>query len=298
MTDTIDRSTRLAYGRYGSGEPLVLLHGQGLSRRSWEPVIPLLAPLRDVIAVDLPGHGDSRRQADEEGAAPGDLAVAVIELLDDLGLDSPHVAGNSLGGWVALEIARRGRARTVTALSPAGLWRRKAPVYIRTAMRQSRLNAKVVRLFAPDAPRTRLARALFMVTASGKPLAFPYEPARTAVHDMAAAPGFRETLRGLERRRFRDGSAIHVPVTVAFGSRDRVLLRGSGRRTGELPDHARLLTLRGCGHLSMIDDPPMVAALLLEASQSAALEPGPRQTTAGSEHLGAVDVVEEHLQAG
>jgi pimeloyl-ACP methyl ester carboxylesterase len=280
MTDTFDRCTRLAYSRSGSGEPLVLLHGQGLSRRSWDPVIACLTAHRDVIAVDLPGHGDSRRQMPAEGVAPADLAVAVTELLDDLGLDTVHVAGNSLGGWVALEVARLGRARTVTALSPAGLWRRTAPAYVRTSMRQSRLNSKLVRLVAPKAPQTRLARAVFMMTASGRPWSVPYEPAHRAVHDMASAAGFRETLRGLESSRFRGGSAIRVPVTVAFGSRDRVLLRGSARRRTELPSQTHLVSLRGCGHLAMVDAPRTVAALLLDGSRSDVARTGVRQLAA------------------
>src|SRR3954452_16719490 len=77
---------RLAYDRTGSGEPLVLLHGQGFSRRSWDPIVDTLAADRDVIAVDLPGHGDSPRQPKGTGSAPHNLAVAVAELLDELGL--------------------------------------------------------------------------------------------------------------------------------------------------------------------------------------------------------------------
>ena len=114
---------RLAYDRTGQGEPLVLLHGQGFSRRCWDPVVEALAAHRDVIAVDLPGHGESPRQPKGAGNAPRDLAVAVGELLDQLGLPTAHVAGNSSGGWVALELGRLQRARTVTALDPAGLWR-------------------------------------------------------------------------------------------------------------------------------------------------------------------------------
>jgi pimeloyl-ACP methyl ester carboxylesterase len=204
-------ASRLAYDRTGQGEPLVLLHGQGLSRRSWDPGITELSAERDVIAVDLPGHGDSPRQPEGYGNAPADLARAVADLLDELGLLSVHVAGNSTGGWAALELGRQQRARTVTALSPAGLWRRTAPRYIRAAMRQARLNARIVRRLAPDAPRARLTRALFMATASGQPFKVPYEPVRRAVHDMATAPGFRETLRAMEVRNFRDGAAIQVP---------------------------------------------------------------------------------------
>ena len=100
---------RLAHTRLGAGEPLVLLHGQGLSRRSWAPVVEELAREREVIAVDLPGHGDSPRQPKGAGNTPLDQARAVAELLDQLGMASAHVAGNSVGGWVALELGRLGR---------------------------------------------------------------------------------------------------------------------------------------------------------------------------------------------
>jgi pimeloyl-ACP methyl ester carboxylesterase len=89
----------------------VLLHGQGFSRRCWAPIVDMLAAERDVIAVDLPGHGDSPRQPKGTGSAPHDLAVAVAELLDEFGLPSVHVAGNSSGGWVALELGRLQRAQ-------------------------------------------------------------------------------------------------------------------------------------------------------------------------------------------
>jgi len=257
---------RLAHDRVGRGEPLVLLHGQGFSRRSWDPVVADLAVHRDVIAVDLPGHGDSPRQPHDRGNAPHDLAVAVAELLDELGLQRAHVAGNSLGGWVALELGRLQRALTVTCLAPAGLWRRGAPRYIRLSMRQARLQSRIVRRLAPNAPRTRVARATTMMAASGRPLQLPYEPVHTTVHDMADSPGFREILRALERTRFQGGSDISVPVTVAFGTRDRVLLPGVARRRDQLPDHARWLRLPGCGHVAMLDDPPLVRDVLLHST--------------------------------
>jgi pimeloyl-ACP methyl ester carboxylesterase len=258
--------SRLAYDRTGQGEPLVLLHGQGFSRRSFDTVVAELAIHRDVIAVDLPGHGESPRQPKGAGNAPSDLAAAVGGLLDELGLPTAHVAGNSSGGWVALELAKTGRARTVTALAPAGLWRRRAPLHIRAGMRQARLNAKIVRRVFPNAPRTRLGRAFAASQVSGNPFRVPYQPAHDAIHAMAAAPGFRETLRALEKDRFTGGEAITVPVTVAFGTRDRVLLPVVARRRDELPAQTRWVRLRGCGHAPMVDDPAATADLLLRAS--------------------------------
>ena len=264
---------RLAYSRVGAGEPLVLLHGQGLSRRSWAPVIGELARHRDVIAVDLPGHGESPRQPQGVGSTPFDQARAVAELLDQLGLSTVHVAGNSIGGWVALELGRLQRARTITALSPGGLWGRHAPLFISTTMRQFRINARIVHRLASDAPRSRWARALFMAQLSGHPSRVPYDMANGAVHDMATAPGFRETLHGAERTSFRHGDEIQVPVTVAFGSRDRVLPPLMTRRRHELPPQTRWIKIMGAGHVPMFDYPEATATLLLHASGPRAGEP-------------------------
>jgi pimeloyl-ACP methyl ester carboxylesterase len=264
-----DRAPRLAYDRTGRGEPLVLLHGQGFSRRCWDPIIDMLAEDRDVIAVDLPGHGESPRQPKGIGSAPHDLAVAVAELLDELDLPTVHVAGSSTGGWIALELGRLQRAQTVTALDPAGLWRKSAPRHIRWAMREVRFAAKMTQKAAPNAPRNRLTRGLSFIQASGHPSDLPYEPVKTAIHDMATAPGFRETLHALEKRQFEDGAAITVPVTVAFGSRDRVLLPKVARRRDQLPDQTRWVTLSGCGHVPMFDDPQAVVDLLLASTDPA-----------------------------
>jgi pimeloyl-ACP methyl ester carboxylesterase len=265
-TSSVHTRSRLAYDRTGQGEPLVLLHGQGFSRRSFDLVVPELAAHRDVIAVDLPGHGESPRQPKDAGNAPRDLAAAVAELLDELGLPTAHVAGNSSGGWVALELGKTGRARTATALAPAGLWRRRAPLHIRAGMRLAQLNAKIVHRVFPNAPRTRLGRAFAASQVSGHPFRVPYQPAHDAIHAMAAAPGFRETFRALEKERFTAGEAITVPVTVAFGTRDRVLLPIVARHRDELPGQTRWVRLRGCGHVPMVDDPAATAELLLRAS--------------------------------
>ena len=241
----------------------------GLSRRSWDPIIEQLSAHRDVIKVDLPGHGESPRQPNRAGNTPHDLAIAVAELLDELGITTADVAGNSSGGWAALELGRLGRARTVTALAPAGLWRRGAPRHIRLGMRQARFNARIVRRLFPHAPRSRAGRALAAAQVAGHPFRMPYGPVHDSVHAMATAPGFRETLRALEKTRFTDGAAITVPVTVAFGTRDRVLLPGIARHRRQLPDQTRWVRLRGCGHVPWLDDPDTVVNLLLRAADPA-----------------------------
>jgi len=100
-----DGMTTLAFTRSGAGAPMVLLHGLGFSRRSWDPVVPALAEHFDVLAVDLPGFGNSPALAGVT-PVPAALAATVAGLLDDLGIGSAHIVGNSLGGWVALELAQ------------------------------------------------------------------------------------------------------------------------------------------------------------------------------------------------
>src|SRR4249919_3399847 len=111
----------LAHARTGSGETLVLVHGTGSQRQMWDPVLERLAAQRDVIALDLPGFGESPALS-EPVVRPERYADAIAELLDELGVATAHVAGNSLGGGVALVLGARGRARSVTALSPIGFW--------------------------------------------------------------------------------------------------------------------------------------------------------------------------------
>ena len=115
----------VAYQRVGRGEPLVLLHGLGGSGRIWRPVLPFLLAHRDVIAVDLPGFGASAPLPARSPHTPDQLAAAVERLLDALDVDAPQVAGHSLGAWVALELALRGRAGSVTAVCPPGCGQRR-----------------------------------------------------------------------------------------------------------------------------------------------------------------------------
>lgn len=128
------------------------------------------------------------------------------------------------------------------------------------------MNARIVRRLAPNAPRTRLARSLFFAQASAHPSRVPYELGRRTVHDMATTSGYRRTVRGIERNRFKDGALITVPVTVILGVGDQVLLRGSTRRRDELPTHTRWVDLPGSSHIPMLDDGPAVARLLLDGT--------------------------------
>jgi pimeloyl-ACP methyl ester carboxylesterase len=265
--------TTLACTRTGTGAPLVLLHGIGSSRHAWDPVVPALAGLFDVLAIDLPGFGDSGPMPPPTEPAPAALAAAVAGLLDDLGITSPHIAGNSLGGWVALELARIRPAASLTLLSPAGLWRDRTPLYNRVSLQASRWLAKHAAGPVSHLVNHRLGRALVLGQTHGRPFRITPGYARTAVRAMATGTGFDATLRATATRCYLAGRPIDAPVTVAFGSRDFLLLPHQSRHLDQLPPATRLGTLPGCGHVPMADNPPAVTALIASTALASTTRP-------------------------
>ncbi len=241
--------------RRGSGSPLVLLHTLGTDHHMWDPVLDRLARVRDVLALDLPGFGGS---PPVDGGAPPALAAALADWLEGQGIARPHVAGNSLGGWVALEMAAAGRAASVTAIAPAGLW--AAPL----RPRQSAARAVARGLLPVVAPVMRWPRArrLALAGVAARPERIPPADAARLVRAYATAPGFEEANAAMRGSRFEGLEAIAVPVTLAWPEHDRLV-----RRLRDVPPRVRSIALSGCGHLPTWDNPEQVAALLLEGSR-------------------------------
>jgi pimeloyl-ACP methyl ester carboxylesterase len=193
----------------------------------------------------------------------------VADLLGDLGLDRPHVAGNSLGGWIALELAKAGQARSATALSPAGFYDHAEAVFLRVSLRATRQACRMLRADAPRVLAHPTVRRVgfFQLVAHGDRIG-SFDAVET-VRGVADATWFDETLVALVAERFYAADPIGVPVTIAWGEHDRLLLRRQATRAArQLPD-ARSVTLRGCGHVPTYDDPEQVARVLLEGSAQA-----------------------------
>jgi pimeloyl-ACP methyl ester carboxylesterase len=266
-------ASTLAYARSGSGEPLVLLHGLGSSRQAWNPVLPLLAERFDVIVIDLPGFGDSAPLAADAEPHPAALAAVVAMTLSSLGIEKPHVAGNSLGGWVALELAAVTSVSSITLLSPAGLWRDRTPRYCRISLTTQRALARFGRPVLRPLVRRRAARWMLFRQVTGWPARMSAAEARQAITDLGRAPGFRATLRATLPRAYLSQEPIEAPVSVSFGTRDLVLLPRQSRHLGQLPAHARVLPLPGTGHVPMTDDPLAVAALIGRTAAASAPSP-------------------------
>lgn len=260
----------LAFERAGSGPPLLLLHGLGHRRQAWNPVLDLLTPHRDVITVDLPGHGASPplRTHDGENAVAA-IADELAELLTTLGLARPHIAGNSLGGVLALLLAARGRAASATALSPAGFPNHRYQLtYARGFFEFAVAASSALGRAAPRLTRGTAGRALLF----GMLVAHPgLLSAEQASGDVAGIVRTKPVIRAVFATFTPFTAAIPdgVPVTVAWGAKDRLLSPANARVVRRRLPQARLMALPGCGHVPMTDDRELVARVLLDGSSSA-----------------------------
>jgi pimeloyl-ACP methyl ester carboxylesterase len=250
--------------RQGSGPPLVLIHGVGHHWQGWRPVIDRLSARFDVIATDSPGFGRSAPLPPGTDPTIASYARAYAELFAQLGVGRPHVAGNSMGGGISLELARMEAVASATAVAPVGFWTPRERRFCQLSMSLSghipeALRPAVRRLAGTAPGRTLLLGQLF-----GRPWRMPAAEARLMLDDAWAAPSFAAALEAFDRYDFRDGHELAgVPVTVAWGSRDRLLLYGrqAPRARLALP-HARHVTLAGLGHVPSFDDPDLVADVI------------------------------------
>jgi pimeloyl-ACP methyl ester carboxylesterase len=253
---------RLDLHRGGSGEPLVLVHGIGHTWRGWRPMLPLLERRFDVLAVDMPGFGRSPPLPEGLQSTPAALADAVESEMDRAGFETAVVAGNSLGGWVALELATRGRARGVVALSPAGLaWGRERTWGVAVL--------RAIRWLAGNAPapepvlRNPIGRTVFGGPTIGRPWRLDPDDLIEQSRMLADCAGFEATLPHTLDAQPAGLTEIDVPVLILWGTKDLILLPRQGRRFERLIPGAELRYLRGLGHVPMSDDPELLSEAIV-----------------------------------
>lgn len=242
---------------------MVLLHGLGSAQSTWDPLLPRLAEDFQVVTVDLPGHGDSPRLPRTEPPTPRRMARLVTATLAELGVTRPHLVGNSLGGWVALEMAADGDAASVLGLAPAGLWQRPR-------LRPNPLlhvNRSLARLTSPLHPRLLAVpalRAVGFASVSAFPAELDEQVAVDGAAAMSHAPGYFDLLHATTAQRFDRAHAVgpDVAVTVVFGDRDYVLPASRCQNRALAPAHARWVVLEHCGHVPQWDAPGTVVRLL------------------------------------
>lgn len=246
----------IAYERTGKGPPLVLLHPLGLDRHVWDPIVERLRGRRELVALDLPGFGESP-PLERTVPTPKALAAAVAGLLDSIGLARPHVAGNSLGGWVALELGLSGAARSVTAISPAGLW--PGPLLPKPGV--ARNLAQRLLPIAGLAVCNPLGRRLLLSSAMAHPSRIPNHDAAALIRNYATGAGFKAVNDAMRAGVFGGLERIRVPVTLVWPQRDRLIARPPW-----LPDNTRSVVLGDAGHVPVWDAPDALSEILLAAT--------------------------------
>lgn len=242
-------------------EPVaVLLHGIGHRLQAWRWVETRLRGF-ECVALDLPGFGAAPLPPGGLWRGVPDLVTALKEILDGLGLSRPHIVGNSLGGAIALELGAAGRAASVTALSPAGF---AGPAGTRRALRLIRAQRMFAR--APGSLtdlllRSGPTRSVLMSLQVARPYRLDPEDIAADAAALAGAPGFDAVAHALVGYAFTPERAarIDVPVTVAWAARDRILPPDQALVARRVLPAAEHVLLPGCGHLSMYDDPGLVA---------------------------------------
>ena len=245
----------LKYEISGSGDPLVLIHGLGSASTAWKPIRPMLNQDFTVITVDLPGHGQTPYSKGQP-MDPHSLGVYVLEQLTSLGIDRFHVAGNSLGGWVSLEMAsyEPHRVRSLVGVAPAGLWLNPYNArYPGTAI--ARFLARYTAKIAPTALHFEAARKLGFADVSPRWKEFSYELCLDATIAMSTAEGYYPAWDGMLMKRFDSFIPESVPVTIIFGDTDRTLPATTCQERSVAPVHSKWILFPNTGHAPMWDAP-------------------------------------------
>lgn len=250
--------------RTGSGEPLLLIHGIGHRREAWGSVPERLAERYDVITIDLPGFGRSPSPETPDSGRVDSLAAQVARWLPSIGVERPHVAGNSLGGIIALHLAATGDAASVTGLSPAGFATRggmavatanlvgmRAGSYVpervlRTATRSDRIRRVAMRNLYENADRVTPEQFV--------------DDTLNLRRSTGFWPTFRHAARGFQLPEVPED----LPLTIAWGTKDKLLLPSQAERARAAYPQARIVKMAGCGHVPMVDNPELVVRVIEE----------------------------------
>jgi pimeloyl-ACP methyl ester carboxylesterase len=251
---------------------MVCLHGFTDSWRTWELVLPALEREHDVLAVTLAGHAGGPPLPDP--VSDSALVDAVQDAMDEAGFATAHLVGNSLGGYLALQLATRGRARSVVALSPAGGWAPGNPRF-GDALRHFILIRELLEEAAPRADEIVSTPEGMRRATEVSVTHFEHIPPELIAHSMRAAAACDATVPYVEFARHRgwrlDTERIACPVLVAWGTADNLLdwpAAAARYRDEWLPD-AEWVTLDGVGHCPQLDAPGQTADLVLAFTEGA-----------------------------
>ena len=257
----------LHHVRRGSGSPLLLVHGLGAGWRSWAPVLDELAEHREVIAVDLPGFGETPPLTGEVSIAT--LTDSVAEFVREQGLDGVATAGQSMGGRIVLELARRGVGGDTVSLDPGGFWSDRELLFFSATLRPSIALVRALRGALPTLLGSPAGRTLLLAQLSARPWALDPETVLPDVRGLADAPSTDAAMDALTKGPKQQGAPAGTApgrVTIGWGRRDLVTLPSQAARAAELYPDAVLHWFDGCGHFPQWDAPRDAARLVLDGT--------------------------------
>lgn len=249
--------------RAGSGEPLVLLHGIGESHVGWRPVLDRLATRYDVIAIDLPGFGRSPALPGSVAPTAGNLAGAVNDALDRLGVDTYHVAGYSLGARIAIHLAGTDRVWSVIAIAPDGLGTPVERVQGYLALSAGRTMALTLAPIAEPLSRTPLGRSMFFAGNRSLPWQLTADDARRLLAGYADAPAYDAANWSAMFDMPTHLHTITAPTLFLQGTADPLIPQQIARYLALVPG-SQLRWLTGLNHVPISDDPDRIARYMLD----------------------------------
>lgn len=231
---------------------LVLVHGLGSAGSIWKSLIPDLVKDFTVYSINLPGHGDADLGEDEE-YDPRSLGQLIIEHMNEIqNVERMHVAGNSLGGWISLEMAAIApdQVESVTALAPAGLWLEAPTMKIPPSI-DARVLAKISQFFMPIAFHVPSLKALGYRKITHLWRELNYETCRDSVIAMARSKGYKPLWQGIRGRKFESQIKEQVNVSIVFGDADLTLPENLAQIKSVGPRHAKWIRVANCAHVIM-----------------------------------------------
>jgi len=235
-----------------SNPALVLVHGLGSAGTIWKSLIPDLEKVFTVYSIDLPGHGEAAL-GDDEKYDPRSLGEMILSYMQSVHkVHKMHVVGNSLGGWISLEMAAIGPklVQSVTALAPAGLWHEGPTMKIPPSI-DARILAKISQFFMPLAFHLTPLKALGYRKITHLWRELSYETCRDSVIAMARAKGYKPLWQGLRGRKFDSPVDPEVKISVVFGDADITLPEEIAQEKSILPKHAKWIRVPNCAHVIM-----------------------------------------------
>lgn len=254
--------------RYGTGAPLLLVHGLGGTWKSWLPILDKLAVHREVIAIDLPGHG---KTPPLEGPTTIEtLADAVTQFLKNNNLVGIDAVGSSMGARLVLELARRGNALgAVVSLNPGGFWEGWQRHFFYYSIAASIRLVRFLRHLLPVLTSNAITRTILLPQFSPRPWHIPAHLALTELRSYIAAPVFDELLYNLAYGEEQQGASkdtIQNPLMIGWGKQDRICLPSQSYKALHLFPDAHVYWFDHCGHFPHWDKPSETAALILRVT--------------------------------